>query len=69
MKLDYTYWSDDGWLLGYLNDYPGHLTQGKNLPELEEMLLDLYEIFKKDEENAKARAAVEKKTGTLTVAV
>jgi predicted RNase H-like HicB family nuclease len=64
MELQYTYWENDGWLLGYLNDHPGHLTQGKDLPELEEMLMDLYEIFKRDE----ARASVDKKTGTLTVA-
>lgn len=30
MKTKFTYWQeDDGILLGYLNDYPDHWTQGK----------------------------------------
>jgi predicted RNase H-like HicB family nuclease len=49
MELDYTYWQEkDGWYLGYLNDSPNHWTQGKSLPELENMLRDLYEIEKKE---------------------
>jgi predicted RNase H-like HicB family nuclease len=47
LKIAYTYWrGKDGFLLGYLNDWPEHWTQGKDIPELEEMLLDLYEIVK-----------------------
>jgi predicted RNase H-like HicB family nuclease len=47
LKITYTYWrGKDGFLLGYLNDWPEHWTQGKDIPELEEMLLDLYEIKK-----------------------
>ena len=47
MELNYTYWeSNDGWYVGYLNIWPDHLTQGKDLQELEEMLLDLYEFYK-----------------------
>jgi predicted RNase H-like HicB family nuclease len=50
MELDYTYWeADDGLLVGYLNDYPGHLTQGHNLAELEEMLADVYQIRQEEE--------------------
>ena len=30
--------------MGYLNDCPAHWTQGRNLKELEEMLVDLYEL-------------------------
>ncbi|GMO58659.1 MAG: hypothetical protein Ta2A_04300 [Treponemataceae bacterium] len=45
MQLQYTYWQEnDGWYLGYLNDYPEHWTQGKTICELEEMLADLYEL-------------------------
>ena len=45
MDLPYTYWeAEDGWLVGYLNDYPDHLTQGHDLAELEEMLADIYQI-------------------------
>jgi predicted RNase H-like HicB family nuclease len=63
MELPYTYWQDDGWYLGYLDTYPEHWTQGKTLKELEEMLLDLYEIFKKDA----AHVHTEKKAGILKV--
>ena len=48
-ELNYTYWKSTTHYLGYLNDYPEHLTQGKDVPELEEMLLDLYEMIKEDE--------------------
>jgi len=42
MNLEYTYWkAKDGWFVGYLNIWPEHLTQGKDVPELEEMLADL----------------------------
>jgi predicted RNase H-like HicB family nuclease len=50
MELEYTYWeSKDGWFVGYLNIWPDHLTQGKNIPELEEMLRDLYEFYKEEQ--------------------
>jgi len=63
MELEYTYWkSKDGWFVGYLNVWPAHLTQGKDINELEEMLLDLYEFYK--EEQAELET-VEKKTGLL----
>jgi len=43
MELAYTYWEgESGWLVVYLNNYPEHWTQGKDIEELEEMLLDLY---------------------------
>ena len=45
MELHYTYWQEeDGWFLGYLNDYPDRWTQGRTIDELEEMLTDLYEL-------------------------
>ena len=44
MELSYTYWDgEDGWLIGHLDKYPEQWTQGKDITELEEMLLDLYE--------------------------
>ncbi|MDR1869620.1 MAG: type II toxin-antitoxin system HicB family antitoxin [Treponema sp.] len=47
MELEYTYWkSKDGWFVGYLNIWPEHLTQGKDVSELEEMLRDLYTFYK-----------------------
>ena len=65
MELPYTYWEGEGgWLVGYLNEYPEHWTQGKNITELEEMLLDLYENFK---EEAKRVQKQVKKAGVLRV--
>lgn len=39
----------DGKYLGYLNDYPDHCTQGVNLEDLKEHLLDLYKEFSKSD--------------------
>jgi predicted RNase H-like HicB family nuclease len=65
MEIDYTYWQEpDGIYLGYLNLWPEHWTQGKSISELEEMLLDLYEIYL-DEAKEKN---IEKRTGHLKVA-
>jgi len=65
MELPYTYWEgQDGWLVGYLNDYPEQWTQGKDITELEEMLFDLYENFL---EEAKIRKQRVKITGVLRV--
>jgi predicted RNase H-like HicB family nuclease len=64
MELRYTYWEGEGWLVGYLDDYPNHMTQGKDIAELEEMLLDLYEIFQEDAKKEKQQV---KKSGVLQV--
>ena len=50
MEIAYTYWeADDGWLVGYLNSYPNHLTQGHDISELEEMLADVYQIRQEED--------------------
>jgi predicted RNase H-like HicB family nuclease len=65
MELEYTYWkSKDGWFIGHLNIWPEHLTQGRDLPELEEMLADLFEFYKEEQEERREK---EKKTGRLKV--
>lgn len=39
----FTYWQDgDAWL-GYLDDFPDYLTQGKSVDDLKAHLLSLYE--------------------------
>jgi predicted RNase H-like HicB family nuclease len=49
MKARITYWQEkDGKLLGFLNDYPDHWTQGENLEDLREHLRDLYQMFTSD---------------------
>jgi predicted RNase H-like HicB family nuclease len=46
-EICYTYWQEsDGFYLGYLNIWPEHWTQGETLHELEEMLLDLHDIYR-----------------------
>jgi len=65
MELPYTYWEGEGgWLVGYLNEYPDHWTQGKDIAELEEMLLDLYINFQEEVKRAQKQV---KKTGVLRV--
>ena len=46
MEMGYTYWTDDGWFVGYLDDYPDYTTQGETIEEFEEMLRSLYEDIK-----------------------
>jgi len=66
MEIEYTYWeADDGWFVGYLNNYPDHLTQGHNLAELEEMLADVYNIRQEEEK----RLALKRKAGILRIKV
>jgi predicted RNase H-like HicB family nuclease len=43
MELGYTYWKDDGWFVGYLDDYPDYVTQGETHEEFEDMLRSLRE--------------------------
>jgi len=38
----YIYWRDGDMWLGYLEEYPDYITQGKTLDELEENLKDIY---------------------------
>jgi hypothetical protein len=65
MDLDYTYWDGgDGWLIGHLDKYPEHLTEGHDVHELEEMLEDIYKI-RQDEE---IRLANKMKSGVLKLA-
>ncbi|NRA27650.1 MAG: type II toxin-antitoxin system HicB family antitoxin [Opitutales bacterium] len=46
MKILYTYWTEpDGRLLGYLNEFPEHWTQGTDLEDLQAHLFDLFRSF------------------------
>ena len=66
MELEYTYWQDnDGLFIGYLKDYPDHLTQGHDLAELEVMLADVYHIRIEEEK----RLAQKRKNGVLQLMV
>ncbi len=49
MKTNFTYWQEtDGMYLGYLNSYPDHWTQGVDLEDLKENLIDLYKTFSEE---------------------
>ena len=62
-ELEYTYWkSKDGWFIAYLNIWPDHFTQGRDITELEEMLADLYEFYKEEQ-----AITTERKTGKLKI--
>jgi predicted RNase H-like HicB family nuclease len=65
MEAAYTYWENDGWLVGCLDAYPDHLTQGHDLDELEKMLIDVYQIRQEEEK----RLAQKRKRGVLKLKV
>ena len=43
--IKFTYWQDDDFFLGFLNEYPDYQTQGKTKEELTENLKDLLADF------------------------
>jgi len=57
MELLYTYWQDGAFFVGFLNDYPDDSTQGISLAELEEALMEIYEV---KQEEIKHLAAIRK---------
>jgi predicted RNase H-like HicB family nuclease len=63
MELEYTYWHDGNYFVGFLNDYPDDSTQGLTLNELEEALIEVYEIR---QEEKKHLAAI-RKTGKIKI--
>ena len=63
MELQYTYWNDGSSFVGFLNDYPDDSTQGISLAELEEALIEIYEI--KQEE--KKHLETIRKTGRIKI--
>ena len=38
----FTYWEEDGYWIGYLNEFPDYKTQGESFDELKNNLVDLY---------------------------
>lgn len=41
--LNFVYWEDGPWHLGYLEDYPDYHTQGESLEEFKKNLRSLYD--------------------------
>jgi predicted RNase H-like HicB family nuclease len=63
MELLYTYWQDGDYFVGFLNDYPDDSTQGLSLAELEEALVEVYEIRQEE----KKHLAEIRKTGKILI--
>ncbi len=51
MELEYTYWQDGDFFVGFLNNYPDDSTQGASLAELEEALIEVYEIKQEEKKH------------------
>lgn len=47
--MRYTYWKDDDYYLGYLNEYPDYHTQGLSKEELINNLRELLKDIESDE--------------------
>ncbi len=47
--LKYTFWQDDNYYIGYLNDYPDYCTQALSKEELLENLKELLKDIESDE--------------------
>jgi len=58
MELDYTYWEDGSFFIGYLNEYPDDSTQGVSLLELEEALKEVYEIKQEEKKHLEFRGTL-----------
>lgn len=55
------YWMDDGWYVGRFREVPGVFSQGATLEELEENVLDAYELTMQDEDEAIPHTGVQTK--------
>ncbi len=53
----FVYWQDDRFWLGYLDEFPDYVTQGKTLADLKEHLRDLYHDLSSGEIPAVRRVA------------
>ena len=63
MELQYTYWQDGAFFVGFLDDYPDDSTRGVSLAELEEALIEVYEIKQEEKEHL----AQIRKTGKVKI--
>lgn len=47
MRINIIYKEDGGWCVGHIQEYPDFESQGNDLDELKENLLDIYNDIKK----------------------
>ena len=63
------YWEDEGWLVGRLREHPEVISQGKNLDDLMENIVDAYHEISATRSNRRARIPVKKfKTTQVEIA-
>jgi predicted RNase H-like HicB family nuclease len=48
-NISYTFWKDEEWFLGFLNEYPDYWTQAESKEELIENLKDLLSDIESEE--------------------
>jgi len=65
VELEYTYWQDGKYFVGFLNNYPDDSTQGETLSDLEEALIEVYQIRQEE----KRRLSKIRKSGKLRIPV
>ena len=58
MNLNYTYEMDGDFFVGYLDDYPEYPTQGENLRDFEENLIDIYNMIREGVLDVRVRHGV-----------
>ena len=46
MEMQYSWWQEDNFYLGYLDEYPQYPTQGESLIDLENGLQEIYNLIK-----------------------
>jgi predicted RNase H-like HicB family nuclease len=46
MELSYSWWKEDNFYLGYIDEYPQYPTQGEDLEDLEKGLVEIYNWIK-----------------------
>jgi len=46
MELRYSWWKEDNFYLGYIDEYPQYPTQGESLDDLENGLKEIYNWIK-----------------------
>ncbi len=47
-KFTLEYWIDEGWYVGRLKEIPGVFSQGENLEELKENIIDAYKLVMRE---------------------
>ena len=57
MRINFTYWQDsDGLWVGFWNDYPDYVTQGRDFAELQYMLRDIRDAIREGDLNDTRRS-------------